>query len=206
MYQALTRTRPTRGAFLALSAGLALTLSACGGSDSTVDARPGADSGSGSVSSVKNKVDIAFIQGMSPHHQSAIAMTALAVDRAENPKVQQLAKRIAAAQEPEIKLMKEMAQTWGVEVSTDASGGHGGGHSGGAPNTMSDVSSLEALSGAAFDKAFLEMMIPHHEDALPTSRTEIEQGANPEAKALAQEIITSQTAEIAEMKTLLTEL
>lgn len=204
MYTALTRTRPTRGAVLALSAGLALTLSACGSNgDSTGSARPGADSASksGGVSPVKNQTDIAFIQGMSPHHQGAIAMTDLAADRAENPKVKALAERISAAQDPEIALMKQMAQTWNVELSDGMSMSAGGG-----PMTMMDMSALESKSGPAFDKAFLEEMIPHHENALPSSRTEIEQGANPEAKALAQNIIDSQTAEIAEMKQLLTEL
>lgn len=209
MYNALTRTRPTRGAVLALSAGLALTLSACGSNDSTVSAPPGADSASdsGGVSPVKNQTDIAFIQGMTPHHQGAIVMTDLAVDRAENPKVKALAERISTAQQPEIKLMKEMAETWNVELSDGASMTAGGGAmTGGGPMTMMDMSSLESKSGPAFDKAFLEQMIPHHENALPSSRTEIEQGANPDAKALAQNIIDSQTAEIAEMKQLLTEL
>ncbi len=204
MRNAMTRTRPTRGAVLALSAGLALTLSACGSNDdSTGSARPGADSASqsGDVSSVKNQVDIAFIQGMTPHHQGAIVMTDLAVDRAENPKVKALAERISAAQGPEIKLMKEMAKTWGVELGDGMSMSAGGG-----PMTMMDMSSLESKSGPAFDKAFLEEMIPHHENALPTSRTVIADGANPQVKVLAQNIIDSQTAEIAEMKALLTEL
>ena len=202
MHKNLIGTRPTRAAVLALSAALTLTVSACG-QDSTVSSRPGADSASeaGAVSETKNKADVAFIQGMTPHHQGAIVMTDLAADRAENPKVKALAKRISAAQDPEIALMKQMAQTWGVELSDGMSMSAGGG-----PMTMMDMSALESKSGPAFDKAFLEEMIPHHENALPSSRTEIEQGANPEAKALAQNIIDSQTAEIAEMKQLLTEL
>jgi len=202
MHKNLIGTRPTRAAVLALSAALTLTVSACG-QDSTGSSRPGADSASeaGEISETKNKTDVAFIQGMTPHHQGAIVMTDLAADRAENPKVKALAKRISAAQDPEIALMKQMAQTWGVELSDGMSMSAGGG-----PMTMMDMSALESKSGPAFDKAFLEEMIPHHENALPSSRTEIEQGANPEAKALAQNIIDSQTAEIAEMKQLLTEL
>lgn len=204
MHKNVMGTRSSRAAVLALSAALTLSLSACGGEDSTVSARPGTDigTGAGAISETKNKTDIAFIQGMSPHHESAIDMTDLAADRAQSPEVKQLAERIAAAQEPEIKQMKEMAETWGVELS----GGDSGGHGGGGPMTMGDVSALESQSGPAFDRAFLQMMIPHHEDALPISRTEIEQGANPQAKALAQDIIESQTAEIEEMKQLLTRL
>ncbi len=128
-------------------------------------------------------------------------MTDLAADRAENPKVKDLANRIAEAQDPEIALMKKMADTWGVEVSTDMPMDMSGMGMG-----MGDMKELESLSGPAFDRAFLEMMIPHHEAALPSSRTEIEQGANPQAKELAEKIIASQTAEIEEMQQLLTEL
>jgi uncharacterized protein (DUF305 family) len=65
---------------------------------------------------------------------------------------------------------------------------------------------LGAASGASADTSFLTFMIQHHQGAVEMAGTERDQGANPEAKALAQSIITSQTAEIAEMKKLLAAL
>jgi uncharacterized protein (DUF305 family) len=44
------------------------------------------------------------------------------------------------------------------------------------------------------------MMITHHEGAVAMAKDELAQGANPEAKQLAQAIIDSQSTEIAEMR------
>ncbi|MEU4424211.1 DUF305 domain-containing protein [Actinoplanes sp. NPDC024001] len=59
---------------------------------------------------------------------------------------------------------------------------------------------------AACDKDFLTMMISHHEGAIEMARTEVAQGSHPEAKALAQKIVTDQQAEIAMMTTVLARL
>ena len=47
------------------------------------------------------------------------------------------------------------------------------------------------------------MMIIHHQGAVAMADTELADGANPDAKALAESIKTSQTAEIAIMQRLL---
>jgi uncharacterized protein (DUF305 family) len=47
------------------------------------------------------------------------------------------------------------------------------------------------------------MMIAHHEGAIQMANTEKQQGAYGPAKELAGSIVTSQTAEIAQMRTML---
>ena len=73
------------------------------------------------------------------------------------------------------------------------------------PGMMSgdQMQQLESASGAAFDKMFLELMIVHHQGAIEMAETEIADGSNPEAVALAQKIKSDQTAEIAEIQALL---
>ena len=51
-----------------------------------------------------------------------------------------------------------------------------------------------------FDRAFLEMMLPHHEGALEMSKAELAKGADPELKSLAQQIIDGQQREIDAMR------
>jgi Domain of unknown function (DUF305) len=59
------------------------------------------------------------------------------------------------------------------------------------------------LSGKAFDKAFLQMMIPHHQGGITIAKTEQAEGSNGDAKALADSIVTHQAAEITTMQNLL---
>ena len=49
-------------------------------------------------------------------------------------------------------------------------------------------------------------MVVGHRGAVEMARTEIAEGSNPDAVALAEEIADSQAAEIEEMETLLAEL
>lgn len=191
----------TRTTLLCSSAALVLGLSACGSSDpSTVASAPGttasAGVSAGGISAVHNDVDVAFIKDMTPHHAGALAMAELAPTRASNVQVKALAERIVAAQDPELQLMQQMATAWGVTVDRAAAGMSG-------MDMGSDATALQPLSGAAFDRAFLTAMTAHHSGALTMAQTELASGDNPQAKELANAIVAAQTAEIAEMTSLL---
>lgn len=60
--------------------------------------------------------------------------------------------------------------------------------------------SLEGLSGDAFDRAFLEQMIVHHEGAVEMAEAALERAQHQEIRDLAQAIITAQQQEIAQMR------
>jgi len=53
---------------------------------------------------------------------------------------------------------------------------------------------------ADLDQMFMQMMIPHHEDAISMANTALQQSQHPEIKTLAQAIVAAQTAEIQEMR------
>jgi protein-disulfide isomerase len=55
------------------------------------------------------------------------------------------------------------------------------------------------MNGADFDRTWIEMMIEHHRGAISQSETVKTEGSNPDVLALADQIITAQQAEIAEM-------
>ena len=65
------------------------------------------------------------------------------------------------------------------------------------------MGALRSAPAAEATTMFLGKMIGHHEGAVEMARTELADGVNPEAKALAQQVVDSQQAEIAEMKELL---
>jgi uncharacterized protein (DUF305 family) len=190
---------------------------------------PASISASASATATFNDADVAFAQMMIVHHQGAIQMADLAPSRAQNQDVLALAARIKAAQAPEIDQMTSWLTAWGAApsmMSGSATSGMGGMDMGGMdmggmdmggttsaaessamsmPGMMSgdQMQQLESASGAAFDKMFLELMIVHHQGAIEMAETEIADGSNPEAVALAQKIKSDQTAEIAEIQALL---
>lgn len=179
---------------LALVAGV--VLAACG---STNDNR--------TTSGSSNAADVAFAQGMIPHHQQAIEMAEMAAERATTPEVKALASRIQAAQDPEIQTMGGWLRSWGKDVPSSSSAGISpGGHSSmSMPGMMTsdEMTELMAQSGAAFDRAFLTMMTKHHQGAIEMGRTEQAKGSYGPAKDLAGKIIQDQQAEIDEMAALL---
>lgn len=205
----MTRTLARRFAVAGttLVAGFALT--ACGGSSGEHGSMPdmgGAAStaASGSATATFNEADAAFAQHMIVHHQQAVEMAALADSRATDAEVKKLSAQIKAAQSPEIATMTGWLRAWGQPTS---SAGMDMGHDT-MPGVMSDkdMKKLEAMSGKEFDKEFLTMMIRHHEGAIEMAKEETSGGSNPDAKALAQQISTSQQAEIDTMKQVLARL
>lgn len=67
--------------------------------------------------------------------------------------------------------------------------------------SMADMNKqLKPLSGDDFDKAFIEMMIAHHEGAVDMAQLSDSRAKHNEVKQLSKNIITAQEKEIAEMK------
>lgn len=122
-----------RKSVLLLTAGVStagvILLAGCGGSDSGM---AGMNHGSGSdtattsspstaasgtpASGPHNDGDIAFASGMIPHHQQAVKMADMALDKATNAEVTLLAEDIKAAQDPEIAQMSGWLVGWGQPV------------------------------------------------------------------------------------------
>lgn len=149
--------------------------------------------------------DIAFATGMVPHHEQAVEMADLVLGKdGIDAQVTDLAQRIKAAQDPEIVLMSAWLETWGHPI--DSMGdmpGMPGMDSGDGMMSDADMSQLAAATGVEASRLFLQQMIVHHQGALRMATTEMADGENPAALELANAIVSSQTAEIAEMQALL---
>lgn len=67
--------------------------------------------------------------------------------------------------------------------------------------SMADMNKeLENLSGDAYDKAFIEMMIAHHQGAIDMAKLSPERAKHQEIKDLSLGIISAQEKEISDMR------
>ncbi|NXY93607.1 DUF305 domain-containing protein [Streptomyces sp. BR123] len=212
-----TRTVARRTARTGATTAAALVLAATGG----ITAASAADTPALTTVAVRaadptddhNQADVTFAQGMIPHHRQAIVMSRMARAHDASPEVKALALRIQKAQQPEIDTMAGWLEAWGEKVPRgmgamdDMNGmGRDGDDATSMPGMMHGqrMRDLDGTAGRAFDTMFLTMMIEHHEGAIDMARTEQKQGSYTPAKDLAADIIKSQTAEIAQMRTMLT--
>ncbi|MEO3852727.1 DUF305 domain-containing protein [Streptomyces sp. B8F3] len=202
-----TRSLYRRGAAVATAGAVALLLAACGGTDgeSGDHGKHGGASASGPAASQedRNAADVTFAQGMIPHHRQAVEMADLAPDRAASDEVKKLAADIKKAQDPEIETLSGWLTSWGEDVPAEGEMDHSLHGSAGGMMSAEDMKSLEKAKGAAFDTAFMEMMIEHHEGAVAMAETERADGSYAPAKKMAGQIISSQEAEIDAMKSML---
>jgi uncharacterized protein (DUF305 family) len=218
-----------RKAAVVTAAGLAaVALAACGSSASKPSSMGASSSPSMSMPmspapsaspsvapGAHNAADVTFAQQMIPHHRQAVAMAELAATRAKSQQVKDLALSIEDAQGPEIRQMTAWLTAWGQKVPqpmdssmpgmSSSMPGMDQSMSSPMPGIMSDsdMAKLKSVTGAAFDKLFLTMMITHHDGALTMAKTEQSMGQYGPAKAMAASITASQSKQIALMKTLL---
>jgi uncharacterized protein (DUF305 family) len=149
-----------------------------------------------------NADDVAFATNMIPHHKQAVDLSALVPDRSTNAELIALAQQISAAQQPEINVMKVFLVQWNENPDTNSGhAGHGNTMQGMVDATT--MTKLQSLNGAEFDKLWLESMIGHHQGAIEMAKAEIANGDNVDAKSLAKNIVTTQEAEIGQMKQML---
>ena len=182
-----------------------LVLSACGGGDDTATSGSEASSTpSTTTQTVGNDADVAFLTGMKPHHEQAVEMSQVVLAADPPTAVADLARRVQAAQAPEIEQMDAMMAELGHSMDEDHMGDGPAEHGG----MMSDADMAELMDATGTDAArtYLESMIEHHQGAIDAAEREIADGEHEPAIELARTIAEDQAAEIAEMQALLADL
>lgn len=175
----LTSTRAAWSTILAATAVfLAVVISGCGGDDA-------------STTPSANASDSMFVKAMIPHHESAIEMAKLAKTRSKRAEVLELSAAIIKTQQAEIDELREMVNE--MPATNDSMMDD---------NQMSAMNSeVEDLAAAEdFDQAFIDAMIPHHQSAIEMAEQVLTSGESVEVQRLAQNVISAQQREIAQME------
>jgi uncharacterized protein (DUF305 family) len=170
-----------------------------------------------------DSVDAGFARDMGRHHEQAVEMANLALERSEDAEVRQLAFDISATQTNQAGRMQGWLSLWGLprvdgevmawmEGGTDGAtdhAGHGTAAADGAvmPGmaTEAELAELRALTGPAFDVRFLQLMIRHHQGGREMAEHGRDAATVPAVRRLAESIADTQGAETTTMATMLRE-
>jgi uncharacterized protein (DUF305 family) len=133
--------------------------------------------------------DQAFIDNMVPHHEGAVAMARIELAKGKRPDVKKLAARIVSAQTAEIRRIRAWRIDWFGDGSTPAE----------MPMSMDGMDIDSVRNAKDVDRAFVEMMIRHHESAIAMATDAEANGTRVELRDLAAVIIADQKREIAQM-------
>jgi uncharacterized protein (DUF305 family) len=134
--------------------------------------------------------DVRFMTHMIDHHAMAVQMAQVCERRAVHGQLRGLCASIATSQQREIRQMRTWLRAW---YHTDH-----------APMMMPGMGRqmglLRQFSGRMFEIHFMNMMIPHHEEAVRDGRTCVNRADHRELRRLCRNIIRTQTAEIRQMR------
>ncbi len=140
--------------------------------------------------------DLQFLDTMSAHHQGAISMANMALEKSNRGELKSLAQKIIQEQEREIAQMQAWRNQWYADKAAAMNMEMPGMESMKGMN----MDKMKMSSGTEFDLMFLDMMTPHHEGAIKMAREALTKAEHQEIKKLAQQIITDQQAEINQMQ------
>lgn len=138
----------------------------------------------------QRRYEVRFLSMMIDHHYGAVKMSELCAGRTVHPELQAMCEQMHASQLEEIAMMQAWLKSWyGIthEPMLDR-------------KMQRQVRALSGLTGAAFEKAFMSMMIPHHSMAVMMSLEALNQAYHPELLNMAAMMLGAQGDEIAQMR------
>jgi uncharacterized protein (DUF305 family) len=158
------------------------------------------------IAAERNDADVVFARMMIPRHQQAVERSEIMLAQDKIPtEVRGFARKVIDARGAEIERMNAMLNAWGQEpVGMEDIQDHGGMMSG--MMREEDMAALEEAQDAQAARLYLRQMSAHHEGAVVMAQDEVDNGQNPQAVALAEQIIQDQESEITQMEQMLQKL
>ena len=157
----------------------------------------------------EDSADAGFARDMSVHHAQAVEMAEIVRDKTQSEEIRLMAADLALTQQGQIGRMQGWLDAWNLPVTgTEPAMSWMGHPTEGRMPGMASPEEIERLQNAPpeeADRIFLQLMIPHHQAAVPMAQAVIERSDRPEVDNLAGAIAASQKGEIETMKEMLEE-
>jgi len=188
---------PTQRSWLPLILGLAALVLAIMGVAAVESGRPPSDT----------SLEAGFARDMMVHHDQAVTMALLIRDRTDDPVLRSMATDMVLTQQNQIGQMFGWLNIWQLPATGTQPAMTWMGHptTGLMPGmaTPQQIADLASLTGTEADIAFLNLMIPHHQAAIPMAQYALDHSDVPAVRDLARQILAAQEIEIANMQTML---
>lgn len=132
--------------------------------------------------------EAAFITGMIPHHQEAVASAQAVLETTERPEVRELAQDVIETQTQEIAMLEGWLTRWYPDAAE--------------ADYVPMMTELTGLSSDEADRTFLEGMIGHHRGAIDMAQSYLNADFEKQGDVvqLAEAIVSVQDAEITQMQ------
>lgn len=171
-----------------------------------------------SATTALNDADVEYLRMMIMHHGAAVEMAELVPERTDRPELLDVSERIIETQNDEIVEMRSLLLQSGESAGTFGNGmdmtemdrermmemmdemGDMGMDREQMMTMMQDMRMLERKRGTAFDLAFVDAMLVHHETAIEDSKAILDDGKSDEVADLARRIVDIQTTEVEQMR------
>jgi uncharacterized protein (DUF305 family) len=157
----------------------------------------------------EGSAEAGFARDMSVHHAQAVEMAEIVRDKTQSEEIRLLAADIALTQQGQIGRMQGWLDSWNLPATGAEPAMSWMGHptEGRMPGMASpeEIERLQNASPAEADRVFLQLMIPHHQAAVPMAEAAMKGTDRPEVENLAGAIAATQQGEIRTMKEMLEE-
>ena len=141
--------------------------------------------------------DYDFANLMIMHHQMAIDMSRVQIEKGSDQTIKNMANGIVVAQEIEIREMQQFIKNYKIPKTNDQTS-----------NSYKIATEMKSMMDKMntikmtdnIDKDYVAMMLPHHESAVTMAKQQLQFGTQNSMVDLAKNIIVDQTFEIDEFK------
>lgn len=134
--------------------------------------------------------DLELIDFFIPHHERAIEMARLEVERGASATVKEQAQRIIQSQADGLARMRKARASLSVGNPSEPNDPHMGG----------EMMMMHTLQGDVLDRVFAEEMIAHHASGIPVAERALPNLVRRDMKELAGSMFTDQSIEIGELE------
>ena len=136
------------------------------------------------------KFEVNFLTMMIDHHYAAVKMSELCDGRVIHPELKALCDHIRTSQTAEIRQMQAWLRDWyGVTHEPELSG-----------KARKQIEELSRTTGAAFEIAYMTMMIEHHADAIVEGAECLQRAYHADMINMCAKMVADQGDEIAQMR------